>query len=621
MRQHTLLLFGLILLGFAQHASAQQTIVAPSRSIDWGSVGILGGIPARTTICSTLKPGATAAQINSAIADCPAGQTVKLTAGTYNLVGGIDFGAGKSNVTLRGDGADQTLLVFSSGTVCNGLASDVCIHSSDTNWPGGPSNTANWTAGYARGTTVITLSGTTNLSVGKTIILDQLDDTSDNGAIYVCDTIAGGCNDDGAMGGPSDAQRTSRAQQQLVTVTAINGNQVTISPGLYMPNWRASQSPGAWWATAPASGDGVEDLSLDHTASGFRYGMVLFNCSGCWIKGVRSIRADRAHVHMQLSSRTVVRDSYFYGTKGAVSQSYGVETFGSADSLIENNIFQQVTAPQMINSPCSGCVVAYNFSIYDLYNPVTYLSHSVFLHASGIDHVLIEGNVGVGLYSDLFHGTHHFVTVFRNRYNGWESTGATDNLNAENLWPFSRFFNIVGNVLGQSGVQTIYQRTPSEGDEDDPAIYVLGTGTVNCCFGGDPNVATTLMRWGNYDTVTAGVRFLASEVPSALAGDQAPYSNPVPGSQTLPASLYLSRQPVWWPGVKPWPAIGPDVTGGNIPNVAGHAYTIPAQDCYTAMMLGPADGTGSVLPFNAASCYPSVLTAVPSAPRNLRRVN
>jgi hypothetical protein len=264
-------------------------------------------------------------------------------------------------------------------------------------------------------------------------------------------------------------------------------------------------------------------------------------------------------------------------------------------------------------------VIAYNFSIYNLFSPAAYLSHSVFLHSSGIDNVLIEGNVGVGLYSDLFHGTHHFVTVFRNRYNGWESTGPTDNLNSENIWPFSRFFNIVGNVLGESGVQTIYQRTPTEGDADDPAIYVLGTGTSNCCSGGDPAVLATLMRWGNYDTVTAGVRFLSSEVPSALSGSQTPFFNLVPPDQTLPASFFRSAKPAWWPATKPWPAIGPDVTGGNIPNVGGHAYTIPAQDCYTTRMTGPADGVGGVLSFNAASCYTST-AAPPSAPQNLRIV-
>jgi hypothetical protein len=613
--RQTLLLFCLIWACASQPNSAQQqTIIAPSRSIDWSHVGIAGGLPLRQTICATLNPGASASQISSALGACSSGQTVKLNAGTYNI-GGLDFGTAKSNVTLRGAGADQTHLVFSDNVSCNGLFADVCMHSNDTNWRGGPSNSANWTAGYAKGTTVITLSSTTNLSVGKTIILDQLNDSTDNGSIYVCESAAQGCNDDGPSGGPSGGQRSGRAQQQLVMVTAINGTQVTISPGLYMPNWRSSQSPGAWWATSPAVADGIEDLSLDHSASGETYGIGIFNCNGCWVKGIRSINSNRGHVHAEDSARLVVRDSYFFGTKNSVSQSYGVEVFPSSDALIENNIFQHVTAPQMINASCSGCVVAYNFSINDYYVPTNYLSHSVFLHAGGIDNVLIEGNAGVGMYSDLFHGTHHFVTVFRNRYNGWES-GRTDNLHPENLWPFSRFYNIIGNVFGESGRSTAYQETPTAGG--GASIYVLGTGTVNCCASGDQNVVTTLMRWGNYDTVNAGVRFVPSEVPSALSGAQGPYLNPVPGTQILPASLYLSGKPNWWPAAKAWPAIGPDVTGGNIPNVGGHAYTIPAQDCYAQTMGGPADGSGGVRSFNAANCYPT--TPAPSAPTNLRIV-
>src|SRR5713101_3865762 len=73
-------------------------ILDPSRAIDWTTThaGVTGGIPARTTICSTLNPGVTAAQINSAIASCPANQVVFLNAGTYNLSAGIDF-SGKSN--------------------------------------------------------------------------------------------------------------------------------------------------------------------------------------------------------------------------------------------------------------------------------------------------------------------------------------------------------------------------------------------------------------------------------------------------------------------------------------------------------------------------------------------
>ena len=49
------------------------------------------------------------------------------------------------------------------------------------------------------------------------------------------------------------------------------------------------------------------------------------------------------------------------------------------------------------------------------------------------------------------------------------------------------------------------------------------------------------------------------------------YSNTVPLNQSLPASLFLSAKPSWWQGA-PWPAVGPDVNGGNGPG--GHTYDI-----------------------------------------------
>src|SRR5207245_7630948 len=88
---------------------------------------------------------------------------------------------------------------------------------------------------------------------------------------------------------------------------------------------------------------------------------------------------------------------------------------------------------------------------------------------------------------------------------------------------------------------------------------------------------------------------------------------------TLPASLYLASRPNWWPAAKPWPSIGPDVTGGNITNMAGHAYTNPAADCYLTVMGGPTNGSGGPLRFNATECYGNSgsPSSVPSSPSNL----
>src|SRR5262245_22861815 len=173
MRRTFLFLLSIILLGAPTTIDAQ---ISASRRINWTQAGAPGGIPKRTTICATLNPGATAAQINSAIAACPANQVVKLNAGTYNLTTGIVF-SNKNNVTLRGAGPDQTFLVFTAGNACGGLGGDLCFMNGDTNDSGNPRNIANWTAGYAQGTTTITLSantaGATKPSVGTMLILDQ----------------------------------------------------------------------------------------------------------------------------------------------------------------------------------------------------------------------------------------------------------------------------------------------------------------------------------------------------------------------------------------------------------------------------------------------------------------
>ena len=232
-------------------------IIDPLRATDWSHPGVAGGIVNRTTICQTLNPGATAANINSAIAACNNG-VVFLSAGTYTTSVIGDHVRDQSNVTLRGAGADKTTLVVSASSGCVGLPATICIGSVGVP-EDNPPNTTTWTAGYARGTTVITVGSSANMRVGTVLILDQLNDASDTGGIFVCSNQT--CTDEGG----NSPGRTNRGQMQFVKVAAVNGNQVTIAPAIRMPNWRASQSPGIWFnGSAPnITGDGVEDLTLN----------------------------------------------------------------------------------------------------------------------------------------------------------------------------------------------------------------------------------------------------------------------------------------------------------------------------------------------------------------------
>jgi hypothetical protein len=606
-------------------------IIAPTRAVNWSNVGVMGGIPTNRTQCgATISPySGSPTQINNAIAACGANQYVQLGAGTFNLNSMINWGT-QNNVTLRGEGADTTFIVFSNGGNCAGVGADVCMAGSE-NYGGGPINIANWTGSYSAGTTTITLDKAPNLSVGSVISLDQCDDgfkglpcsgaASDTGNVYICETMLVCGSEIGSGTG-----RPNRAQAQMVTVTSITGSgpyTVGISPGLYMPNWRSSQTPGAWWGPT-ISGDGLENLSMDHSNSNGNVGVLLINATNSWVKGVRSIKSSRNHVWLTLSPHTVVRDSYFYATQNAAQESYGVELFQASDALIENNIFEQVAAPVMANGSASGAVIGYNFNINDYYAPdLQWMSAGDFMHSAGTDMILYEGNQGNGLIGDSTHGSHNMITAFRNYYTGWVN-GQNQETIPIHIQQYSRYFNIIGNVLGTSTFHTNYQCVATSATSNCTSqvgswsIFTIGySGNegqyYNTVGPDDPLTGSTLMRWGNYDTVNKAVRFVSSEVPSGIN----PYAVAVPTSQNLPNSFYNSGTPGFWPSGKVWPPIGPDVTGGNIPNVGGHANTIPAADCY-ASIGGSSDGTGAVLTFNASNCYPSSSSGnQPSPPTNL----
>jgi hypothetical protein len=584
-----------VLLGPPSVASAQtivDSLAAADRTIDWSRAGVTRGIPHRTTVCTTLGPGTTAAAINNAIAACNNG-VVALSAGTYTLSSGITF-RGANNVTLRGAGPDRTVVKFTGSDSCGGLFADVCVHGPSDTWSGNVPSSAirNWTAGYEKGATQIMLDSAAGLSVGQVVILDQRDDGADTRDVFVCASRA--CSQEGGPAG-----RAGRAQQQYTQVTAISGNQVTISPGLYMVNWRSSQQPQLWWWGASATMNGVEGLTLDHSASPAQTGIGFQNAYNCWVKNVKSLNGPRNHVWLNQAARIEVRDSYFFGTRNAASLSYGVELFGTSDSLVVNNIFHRVTAPIMTGNS-SGAVVAYNFMTDMVYTVSNWMMAGLQgSHDAGTGMNLVEGNVGNGFVMDNYHGTGNLITLFRNRLTGTEGSKSSNTIPV-NIFGYNRLVNVVGNVLGTAGYHQIYEHSQTfTAGSPDRSIYVLGyagVGNSNAAsLPYDTMVRSTLVRWGNFDLARNRSEWNPSELPSTLD---------VPSGHALPPSLFLSARPGWW-GATPWPAIGPDVSGGA--DGGGHAHKIPAQVCFEGGRRN-ADGT---LAFDAMTCYPQA--SAPSA--------
>ena len=603
----------LALLGNAALALGENHISA-DRRIDWNTAGVKGGIVSRLTQCgATLASSSTVAQINSAIAACGAGQFVKLAAGTFTLNGELTFN-GKSNVTLRGSGPDQTFLVFTAGGSCNGLGGYVCIKSSSLNDLDSPGNTANWTAGYAKGTSVITLSSTANMQPGVVLILDRVNDsTTDNGAVWMNRTANVACYD---CASPSRSSGGLRTQSQATRVVAVNGTQVTIDPPVIWPNFASGQNPGAWWASGPAiTGVGIEDLAIN-TEGGAQGGGSIFlaNARDSWIKNVRLEHCKEKCIWMYQTVGVEVRDSYFYDKAGADntqegSESYGTNAYLSSMWRVENNIFHHITSAMQCEAGVGG-VEAYNYTFDGFYNETNpdWFQGSSYTHGA-CAYTLREGNIGQGFIQDVVHAPNYFHTALRNRYYGWQldnfGNGQTLQTVAVHIYAPNRYNNILGNVLGTSSYHTKYESHPSSAADCDTSIFALGFGG-NCGGGSMANkadVRISALRWRNYDVVTNGTRLLASEVPAQDPN----FPNAVPSATALPASLYLSGKPAWFSSTVPFPAIGPDVSGGNIANVAGFANKIPAVMCYEATSK-----VNGVLNFNASSCYGSSAPTAPS---------
>ena len=686
-----------LLLFLAPRLYAQTTpwtgVVATSRAIDWSQAGVIGGIPSAnwsqcvTSACQTVTTNgasSTAAQIEAAITSASGSSTyVLLPAGNYTLtqlsVSGV------SNVVLRGAGANQTVLSFTSGDpsidiIGNSTGSAVLV------------TPASGQAGaIPQGATSVILASVANLKVGTPIIFDQLASATDDGGVLVLGTDssytgpftapgnAGPYSIDGVSQGYrgtcSSGPSTCYLQDQMVFVTSCNGvttagsacsgTNVTVgfSPSIHMMNWSTTSSMSARWSASPTMYFGIEDLTVDDTNDPGADNIGFMYCSNCWVKGIRSIDGSGnggapGHVMWQWGANDSVVNSYFFLTQNHVTSSYGINCAGESNLRVENNIFHAIASPVITNGACNGMVVGYNYDINNYYTESSLYGQNFFgEHAGGIDTNLLEGNIANYVDGDNIHGTGNLESFFRNVLTGpladcWSSGSAyatavygqcNNGVTPVEFLSYHRFYNVVGNVLGTTGVNTEYQLIQSYSNPQ-PYIYVLGGGDT---VPADPNVQPTAMFWGNADSATGfgSPRFNCSEVPTALAGVQAPYSNPCPSSHTLPSSFYYASAPSWWPSGKPWPIIGPDVSGGNISicssgtyvrslvtsvsmctggtgatGMNGLAYSNPAMDCYLSLG-GLPDGTGPVLSnFNESSCYGQTVSSnppPPSPPTNL----
>lgn len=634
--------------------TAWSGILDTRRAIDWTASGADPTLKAnRSTVCTTLSAPQTTSQINTAINNCAAAHTadaggiVVLNAGTYNLTtGSITL---KSNVTLRGAGANLTILDFTSGSnYATGAPDSYAVGTigtyntsvfktqppdtsggarygagslvaNRTAWTGTCVASGNCQSGvYAKGATILYVTANPlGVSAGSLLYLYQTNDAAPTSGFMLCN--ASNCSREGGA---------SEAQFQVVKVVSVSGHEITISPGVFMPTWVTAKSPQAYYWNGGIRAAGLENLTVDVGATGpfsaISYGMT----QDSWIDGVLVHQTNsRESIGLSGTRGITVRNCYFRdgctnsGGCGGTTTAYGFAPWYSSQVLFENNIMDNLSSPLSLDQMNEGHVIAYNYDVGNWTdNPPNIYTGPIF-HENGNLMYLLEGNDFGHLRADDYHGQAGFKTTFRSLLRGMTGSSYED-------WAYSRYSAAVGNVVGLAGVSSTYEcNAPDQPNCDGftgGAVFRLGY----ICHGGAPCsqlsglkdgvVKTTLMRWGNWNPITNAVRWCGnsldtgwsttcsstSEIPTTVD-----YSNAVPTVETLPASFYLADKPSWFGSIV-YPPIGPDVSGGNVSNTGGHANKIPSRVCYESL--------GAYTDFNAAVCYaPSSILNTPSPPVSL----
>lgn len=574
--------------------------MAAGRAIDWSQSGA-GAIPARGELCATLGPPASDAEIDAALSTCAPGKAVLLQPGTYTIRGTIHV---PSNVTLRGAGADETILDARG-------AGQAVVQMGSGSVPYQPRLIG---SGADKGSREITLVSAEGISAGMYLAIAEQNDpafVTAAGSGGNCNWCDGGWTRDGSL-----------ARGQIVAVTAVHGRQVSIDPALYSAYTHA---PVAVPFHMAANDAGVEDLQVRANNTGYITNFTMEMCAGCWIKGVESNYADGDHVSVQWGFRDEIRDSYFsnaYLHVPGERESDIQLALKTTATRVENNIIERTHTAVMLEWGAAGNVIAYNYSTgeFDSKAPRVVIG-GIDYHGAHPQFNLIEGNVMTAFYADSVWGSSSDTTALRNWFVGTtrvcspltgrapvDCTGAHyafQAARAVQLSYLSTRNNFFGNVVGSAPMQALvgYSRPvpqiatleyPEHRVYEAAAGWSFGYGSANDdgegsgCGGGTPpchreGTSQTDTLNGNYNNVTRTTAWATGM------------------THRLPASFYLKAKPDWW-GAMPFPAIGPDVTRGMGPG--GHVFGNPARRCYLETMGGSDGGAGSPLRFNSERCYP-----------------
>lgn len=479
------------------------------------------GLPVRTEVCATLAPGD---DVQGAIDACPEGRVVVLGEGTFRLsdtlriergvvvrgAGSVDGGHPRTILEHTGDGTAVRIgRVDDSGTCDGGAAHDLVED-----------------APLDAMTVRLAPADAARLSPGALVTIDQEDDPS------VVD--AGDC-----AWFHRDPSRAVGQRVEIAAVDAASGV-VTLSAPLHWPfetRLRAQLAEVDQTITRYAGLEGV--LVRGGASRHFAGGIDVWNAASSWIADVETDGTiDGQHIVLSGTYRFVVRDSYVHhsATYGFGEDCYGIVLrFQAADDLVENNVARWMNKPILFNASGGGNVIAYNHADDSWSTPSEWQEVNVDTHCAFPHMELMEGNDAPHMGATTTHGNAGYLTYFRNHASSVFAGGRqSGNVAALQFMGGDVGMNVLGNVLGETGVSTAYDADGPDG----AAIFQLGWEGA----GLSDVAATTLFRHGNWDAVSGTTTW-----------------DPAIAEHTLPASLYLDTRPGWWPSASRWPWVGPDL--------------------------------------------------------------
>jgi len=380
-------------------AGGDGEIIPNDRKIDWSYAGIPGGIPDRTSICTTINSavygnGSTDATgaIQNALDNCPDNEVVYLPEGIYIVHGTIHL---YDYDTLRGSGPGETILkhvggwsrsiVDMRGSVYHQLFTlhkthDVLVADKDSR--------------------VIALASSSGISVGDVLLINQLNDND------IVDPVGveGKCTYCGYEGG-------NRVLGQLVEATAVNNNLVTINVPLH---WTYDPDLDPWVYQvddyAMIRNAGLENLTLTQDDPDVEFMIEMDGAQYSWIKNVEIKNIQRRGMWVIDSLQNEVRDCYVHiGIDGyGRDRGYGIYLdLHSSNNLVEDNILSTIDGGGvMMGGGASGNVIAYNYLHNILFDDPWWLIASPSINHNPHPKMnLWEGNIAYKAEVDIIHGS------------------------------------------------------------------------------------------------------------------------------------------------------------------------------------------------------------------------